>query len=56
MAVGRPSRRGRERIIEGIRLGVVSVSWSYGHWAYDLNTVTIDNIEITGDTRRASGV
>jgi tetrathionate reductase subunit A len=47
---------GRVRVIEGIRPGVVSVSWSYGHWAYGSNTVTIDNVEIEGDASRGSGV
>ncbi len=48
--------QGRVRVTEGIRPGVVSVSWSYGHWAYGSNTVMVDGVEIPGDARRASGL
>ncbi len=47
---------GRVKVVEGMRPGVVSVSWSYGHWAYGSNTVTINGVEIPGDERRASGL
>ncbi len=47
---------GRVKVVEGIRPGAVSVSWSYGHWAYGSNDVEVDGQVITGDRRRASGI
>ena len=41
--------------IEGIRPGTITVSWSYGHWAYGCNDVEIDGQIVMGDPRRATG-
>ena len=43
-------------IREGIRPGVVGVSWHYGHWAYGSNDVTVDGQVVRGDKRRATGL
>jgi len=47
---------GRVKVMEGIRPGVVAVSWSYGHWAYGSNDVEIDGQTIAGDSLRSSGL
>lgn len=47
---------GKVKIVQGLRPGVVSVSWSYGHWAYGENNVTIDGYEVEGDERRKAGL
>ncbi len=48
--------KGKVKVIEGIRPGTVTVSWSYGHWAYGSNDVEIDGQIIAGDPFRASGI
>ena len=42
--------------IQGLRPGVVAVSWHYGHWAYGAGDVEIDGQPIKGDPRRATGL
>ncbi len=47
---------GKVQIVEGIRPGVVAVSWHYGHWAYGSNDVVVDGKKIKGDRRRGAGL
>ncbi len=47
---------GKVKCIEGIRPGVVAVSWHFGHWAYGSSDVEIDGEKIKGDDRRGKGV
>ena len=47
---------GRVEVREGIRPGVVAVSWHYGHWAYGSNDVVIDGTPVKGDPRRRAGL
>ena len=47
---------GKLDVREGIRPGVVAVSWHYGHWAYGSNDVEVDGQLIRGDPRRATGL
>lgn len=47
---------GKVKAVEGIRPGVVAVSWHYGHWAYGANDVVVDGETIKGDERRARGL
>ena len=47
---------GRVHIVEGIRPGVVAVSWHHGHWAYGSDDVVIDGVVVKGDPRRSTGV
>jgi anaerobic selenocysteine-containing dehydrogenase len=47
---------GRVKPIEGLRPGVVVVSWHYGHWAYGASDVVIDGSAVKGDPRRATGL
>jgi anaerobic selenocysteine-containing dehydrogenase len=47
---------GRLEVREGMRPGVVAVSWHYGHWAYGSNDVAVDDVTIPGDPRRATGL
>jgi anaerobic selenocysteine-containing dehydrogenase len=47
---------GEVQIMEGVRPGVVAVSWHYGHWAYGSNDVYVDGEHIRGDSRRAGGL
>ncbi len=44
------------KVIEGLRPGVTSVAWSYGHWAYGSNDVEIDGETVKGSELRASGI
>ena len=50
------SVEGKARVIEGIRPGVVAVSWHYGHWAYGSSDVVVDGQVIAGDPRRGTGL
>jgi len=47
---------GRLKTIEGIRPGVVSVCWSYGHWGYGAADVQVDGTHQPGDKRRNAGL
>ncbi|GBE14988.1 MAG TPA: molybdopterin oxidoreductase [Proteobacteria bacterium] len=47
---------GKVKVIEGIRPGVVAVSWSCGHWAYGANDVKVDGKVVKGDKRRGKGI
>jgi anaerobic selenocysteine-containing dehydrogenase len=47
---------GKLRVCEGIRPGVVAVSWHFGHWAYGSNDVVVDGATIRGDQRRGRGL
>ena len=52
-----PSKvEGKIRIIEGLRPGVVSVSYHYGHWAYGSRDVEIDGQRIPGEPARGKGL
>ncbi len=46
---------GKIKGIEGMRPGTVSVSWTFGHWAYGSNDVEIDGSTIHGDKTRGTG-
>ncbi len=47
---------GKLRVCEGIRPGVIGVSWHFGHWAYGSNDVEVDGQTIRGDKRRGRGL
>jgi anaerobic selenocysteine-containing dehydrogenase len=47
---------GKVKCIEGMRPGVVAISWHFGHWAYGSSDVEIDGEKIKGDDRRSKGV
>jgi len=47
---------GTIEVVEGIRPGVVAVSWHYGHWAYGSHDVEVNGDMIIGDPRRAAGL
>jgi anaerobic selenocysteine-containing dehydrogenase len=47
---------GKLKCIEGIRPGVVAVSWHFGHWAYGASDIKIDGETVKGDERRGKGV
>ncbi|NOY14368.1 MAG: molybdopterin oxidoreductase, partial [Deltaproteobacteria bacterium] len=47
---------GKVKVIEGIRPGVIAVSWSCGHWAYGANDVRVDGKLVKGDKRRGKGI
>ena len=48
--------QGKVKLTQGIRPGVVMVSWSYGHWAYGSQDVIVDGQTIKGDSRRRAGL
>jgi tetrathionate reductase subunit A len=43
------------KVVEGLRPGVIAVSFHYGHWAYGSRDVMIDGKTIPGDPSRARG-
>ncbi len=47
---------GKVKVVQGIRPGVVAVSWSYGHWAYGSSDALIDGEVVPGDDRRKKGL
>jgi anaerobic selenocysteine-containing dehydrogenase len=52
----RESIQGKVKLTQGVRPGVVLVSWSYGHWAYGSRDVVVDGQTIKGDPRRNVGL
>ncbi|RMG30505.1 MAG: twin-arginine translocation signal domain-containing protein [Bacteroidetes bacterium] len=46
---------GKIKVLQGMRPGVVAVSWHYGHWAYGANDVHIDGELIRGEQKRRRG-
>ena len=48
--------KGKVKTMQGIRPGVVAVSWHFGHWAYGARDVTVDRKVVKGDPRRARGL
>jgi tetrathionate reductase subunit A len=48
--------QGKVKQTQGLRPGVVNVSWSFGHWAYGAADTTIDGQVIKGDPRRIRGL
>ncbi len=47
---------GRIKAVEGMRPGVVAVSWSFGHWGYGAADADIDGRKVAGDPRRRTGL
>ena len=47
---------GTVEVVEGLRPGVVNVSWSFGHWAYGARDVVIDGSVVKGEKARESGL
>lgn len=47
---------GKVKVIEGVRPGVVAVSWHCGHWAYGAGDVQVDGKTVKGDARRSKGL
>lgn len=47
---------GTVEVVEGLRPGVVNVSWSFGHWAYGSRDFTIDGKVIKGEEIRGAGL
>jgi hypothetical protein len=47
---------GKVKILEGIRPGVVAISWHFGHWAYGSRDVVVDGGLVKGDPTRARGI
>lgn len=47
---------GRLEVLEGIRPGVVAISWHCGHWAYGSDDVVVNGETVKGDPSRSRGV
>ncbi|RME68719.1 MAG: molybdopterin oxidoreductase, partial [Nitrospirae bacterium] len=47
---------GKIKAVEGIRPGVVAISWSFGHWGYGASDAEIDGKVVKGDKRRGTGL
>jgi len=48
--------QGKLHMMEGIRPGVVAVSWHFGHWAYGSSDVLVDGLVVKGDPKRGRGI
>lgn len=48
--------QGKVRLTQGMRPGVVGISWHYGHWAYGAREVEIDGLRIPGEAVRGKGL
>jgi anaerobic selenocysteine-containing dehydrogenase len=46
---------GSVKVLEGLRPGVVAVSWHFGHWASGSRDMTVDGSLVKGDPRRSRG-
>ncbi|WP_331775109.1 molybdopterin-dependent oxidoreductase [Sulfurospirillum sp. 1612] len=53
---GKKPMIGKIRAIEGLKPGVISVSWSFGHWAYGARDIMVDGTVIKGEKARESGL
>uniref|UniRef100_A0A7V6A2S8 Molybdopterin oxidoreductase n=1 Tax=Desulfobacca acetoxidans TaxID=60893 RepID=A0A7V6A2S8_9BACT len=52
-----PSKvEGKVRVTQGVRPGVVSISFHYGHWAYGARDINIDGQRIPGEPARGKGL
>ncbi|MFQ5863521.1 MAG: molybdopterin-dependent oxidoreductase [Candidatus Brocadiales bacterium] len=47
---------GKVKLTQGLKPGVVSVSWHFGHWAYGASDMSIDGRVIKGEKWRAAGL
>ena len=47
---------GKVKVLEGMRPGVVAVSWHFGHWASGLRDVIVNGKIVKGDPKRARGL
>jgi anaerobic selenocysteine-containing dehydrogenase len=47
---------GKLKLIEGIRPGVIAVSWHFGHWAFGASDVTVDGKLVKGEEKRGMGL
>ena len=48
--------KAKVKVVEGIRPGVIAISWHYGHWAYGGDDIAVDGKIIKGDSRRRKGI
>jgi len=59
LALGNGQRepvQGKVKLMQGVRPGVILVSFHFGHWAYGARDVIVDGQTIKGDARRAVGL
>jgi len=47
---------GAVKVLEGLRPGVVAVSWHFGHWASGSRDMTVDGNLVKGNPRRSRGL
>jgi anaerobic selenocysteine-containing dehydrogenase len=47
---------GKVKVKQGMKPGVVAVSWHFGHWAYGANDVEVNGEKIPGDVSRRRGL
>lgn len=53
---GKKPMIGKIEVVEGLKPGVVNVSWSFGHWAYGARDILVDGKVIKGERARESGL
>ncbi len=47
---------GNIKVLEGMRPGVLAVSWHFGHWASGSRDVLVDGKVVKGDPSRSHGL
>lgn len=47
---------GKIQVMEGMRPGVVAISWHFGHWAYGSRDMDINGDTVPGDPKRSTGM
>ncbi len=48
--------QGKVKVKQGMKPGVVAVSWHFGHWAYGANDIVVNGQKVPGDKSRRRGL
>ncbi|RMF56084.1 MAG: molybdopterin oxidoreductase, partial [Calditrichaeota bacterium] len=48
--------QGKVKLIQGLRPGVVAISWHFGHWSYGASDILLDGERVAGDKTRQKGL
>ncbi len=46
---------GAVKVLEGLRPGVVAISWHFGHWASGSRDMSVDGNVVKGNPKRSRG-
>lgn len=54
--LGKKPMKGKVKVRQGLRPGVMAFSLGHGHWANGAGGLVIDGVSLPGDSRRATGI